>query len=223
VKPLIGLTWGEAGEVRRDGMNKSYVRALQAAGASVVIVPPGTEPELLERLHGILVPGGADVAPQLYGREPDPMLGSVDRECDEFELGFVRRSAERRLPVLGICRGHQVINVALGGSLVQHVEGHSWNGRPRDRATHAIRVEEGTHLARIVGAASVMVNSGHHQVVDRVAAGLNVSAVSEEGYVEGLESADGSVLTLQCHPEELLAHEWARRLFADFVERAGPV
>lgn len=206
----------------RVGANQAYVAALQAAGADVLLIPPGTDPGVVARLQGVLLPGGEDVAPRFYGERPQPELGPVDEQRDELELGVARLSAERGLPLLGICRGHQVLNVALGGSLLQHVEGHTWEGRPRDQPSHEISVEAGSHLERLVGATRLAVNSGHHQAVREVAPGLNVSAVSDDGLVEALESADGRLLSVQCHPEELAGgQEWARRLFKGFVSRAA--
>jgi putative glutamine amidotransferase len=126
------------------------------------------------------------------------------------------------VPVFGICRGQQVINVALGGSLRQHVDGHDMHGHPRDLLAHTIDIVPGSELAAAVSGGSVMVNSLHHQSVKDVAPGLHVTAHSPDGVVEGLESDDGMVVAVQCHPEELLGQEaWAMDLFRRFVARVA--
>ena len=238
-RPLVGLTIGgvAAPEGRpRLGVNRVYVEALQAAGADVVLLPPAPRGDapvaaaLLDRLDGLLLPGGGDVDPALYGERPRPVVVGVDGDRDALELPLVRLAIERRLPLLGICRGHQVVNVALGGSLYQDVLADGLTDVPhatdaargRTHVAHLVEVRPGTRLHAIAGD-RVEVNSFHHQAVRRVAPGLRVTAVSAaDGVVEGLESPDGLVLTVQCHPEELtVTHEWARQLFRSFVASAA--
>jgi putative glutamine amidotransferase len=238
-RPLVGVTAGncrdEAGRPKL-AQNRSYVSALQAAGADVVLLPPpaaGQPPvpaALLDRLDGILLPGGRDVDPARYGEPARQGLGPVDDDLDALELPLVRLAVERRLPLLAICRGQQVVNVALGGTLYQDLarDGatdfpHAADpGRPRDELVHAIDVRPGTRLSQVLGRERVQVNSLHHQAVRDVAPGLVVSATSAvDGIVEGLESAGGLVLAVQCHPEELTAHAWARDLFRSFVATAA--
>lgn len=210
----------------RLAVNRQYVDALQQAGADVVLLPPGPLPPLLDRLEGVLVPGGVDVHPRHYGEEPRPGLGEVDEDLDGIELPLVRAAAERGLPVFGICRGQQVVNVALGGTLYQDIvsDGASTVAHDmpleqgRDFLAHEIEVEPTSRLRALLGATRLPVNSFHHQVVRRVAPALRVTAMSEDGLIEGLESEDGRVLTIQCHPEELTTHAWARQLFRGFVE-----
>lgn len=206
-------------------VNRQYVDALREAGADVVLLPPGPLPPLLDRLDGVLIPGGVDVDPRHYGEEPRPGLGDVDQELDAIELPLVRAAAGRGLPVFGICRGQQVVNVALGGTLYQDIVSDGVSSvthdepleKGRDFLAHAIEVEPDSRLRQLLGATRLPVNSFHHQVVRRIAPGLRVTATSDDGLVEGLESADGRVLTVQCHPEELTAHAWARALFSGFV------
>lgn len=234
-RPLIATTAGNRPD--REGrprlaVNRTYVTALQAAGADVVLLPPGPDgppATLLDRLDGLLVPGGVDVGPTCYGERPRAGLGEVDEDLDALEMPLVRAAVERRLPVFGICRGQQVVNVALGGTLYQDLtlDGatdfpHSTpQERGRDFLAHWIEVTPGSHLRRALGADRLEVNSFHHQAVRRVAPGLLVTAISpEDGIVEGMESPDGLVLTVQCHPEELTAHDWARSLFRAFVRFA---
>jgi len=220
----------------RLAVNRSYVSALQAAGADVVLLPPvpsgqsPAAPALLDRLDGVLMPGGADVSPERYGEAPTEGLGDVDDDLDTLELALVRAAIDRGLPVLGICRGHQVVNVAMGGTLYQDIvrdglSSFSHTTDPalgRDHLAHLIEIRAGSRLHVLVGSGRLEVNSFHHQAVHAVAPDLGVSAVSAvDGVIEGLESADGRILTVQCHPEELTNHRWARALFSGFVAAAG--
>jgi putative glutamine amidotransferase len=235
-RPLIGVTARNRPALKVPpyvGLNTSYVHGLQAAGADVVILPPGPHgvpAALLDRLDGVLLPGGVDVDPAAYGERPREGLGDVDGELDALELGLARVAFERRLPLFGICRGQQVVNVALGGTLYQDLAcdgatdlAHaSAKELGRDYVAHQIEVTPGSHLHSALGADRVDVNSHHHQAVRRVAPDLRVTAISpRDGIIEGLESDDGLVLTVQCHPEEMTAHQWARRLFSAFVEIAA--
>lgn len=215
---LIGIT---AGSNRK--LNAAYVNALEAAGAEVVVIAPGDDAGVAERLDGLVLSGGPDVDPALYGERPDPNLGEVDAPRDRLELHLLAIADRLAIPVLAICRGHQVLNVARGGKLVQHVAEHDRHGDgPRSSIHHEVRLEPGSHLAAAVGTSSLAVNSLHHQVVAEAAPGLLAVGRAEDGTIEAMESPDGRVLSVQCHPEELVAgQEWARRLFAHFVSSAG--
>jgi putative glutamine amidotransferase len=234
--PLIGVTARNRPSRSSQpslAVNSSYVRALQAAGAEVVVLPPGPHDvpsALLDLLDGVLLPGGPDVDPAAYGERPRQGLGDVDAELDALELGLARTAFERRLPLFGICRGQQAVNVALGGTLYQDLalDGATdlQHATPkelgRDHLAHEIEVTPGSRLCAAFGASRLDVNSLHHQAVRQVAPGLMVTAVSpRDGVVEGMESEDGLVLTVQCHPEEMTAHPWARRLLGAFVEVAA--
>lgn len=219
------------GGIFRYAINRSYVLALRGAGADIALLPSGSLPtgETLRRLHGFVLPGGSDVHPSRYGEDPGPELGGVDEELDELELSLAVWAAERGRPLLGLCRGHQVVNVALGGTLYQDILTDGVSNHQhyvpaelgRNHLDHWIDVDPESRLRRVVGATSLQVNSFHHQAVKRVASGLRVSATSrEDGIVEGMESADGRILTVQCHPEEL-AQKWSRALFRAFVEAAA--
>lgn len=234
-RPLIGVPVGNRPDRTgrpRFAVNSPYVTGLQAAGADVVLLPPGphgVSPAVLDRLNGLLLPGGVDVGPACYGERPRPGLAEVDEELDGLEVPLVRIAVERRLPVFGICRGQQVVNVALGGTLYQDLALDGATDFPhateqergRDYLAHPIDVTPGSHLREVLGADRLQVNSFHHQAVRRLAPGLLVTAVSPDGIAEGLETEDGLVLTVQCHPEELGAHEWARGLFRAFVRIAA--
>jgi len=132
-----------------------------------------------------------------------------------------KQARERELPVLGICRGQQVINVAMGGSLVQHLEAHDIRGHGRSHLAHTIEVEPASELGQAAGEHKIRVNSFHHQAVKQLAPGLHQSATGEDGTVEGVETDDGLIVAVQCHPEELTTDlPWARKLFERFVARA---
>jgi putative glutamine amidotransferase len=197
-----------------------YRRAVEAAGAEPVELLPGAA-GLPQQVDGLLLPGGWDVDPSLYGEKKDEKVGPIDRELDETELLMFRQARERELPVLGICRGQQVINVAMGGSLVQHLEAHDIRDHGRNHLAHTIEVEPDSELGQAAGEHKIRVNSFHHQAVKQLAPGLHQSATGEDGTVEGVESDDGLIVAVQCHPEELTTDlPWARRLFERFVARA---
>ena len=228
-RPLIGITCGAVStEPAKYGQNQAYIRAVDEAGGTPLLVPPMSEEAargLLGRIDGILFTGGPDVDPARYGQanqgsqEPDPGR-------DETELVLARAAAAEGMPILGICRGQQLINVAFNGTLVQDMGGHSQKeaGHARDETTHSVSILDAeSALARIAGESSeIPVNSFHHQVIDRLGEGLKVTARSaEDGYIEAIESADGSIVAVQCHPEHLTELPWARELFRELVERAS--
>jgi putative glutamine amidotransferase len=196
-----------------------YRRAVIAAGAEAVDLVPGTR--ALPAVDGLLLPGGWDVDPYFYGEVRDDKVLETDPELDETEISLFHQAREREIPVLGICRGQQVINVAMGGTLVQHLEGHEVRELGRSHLAHAIEVDPSSELGRAAGEHKVRVNSLHHQAIKRLGEGLQQSARGEDGTVEGVETDDGLIVAVQCHPEELTVDmPWARVLFERFVARA---
>jgi putative glutamine amidotransferase len=203
----------------------AYVKAVEAGGGMAVLVPPAdpsSAPQVLRRLDGVVLSGGTDIDPGRYGETPrHASVQAPDRERDEFEIALVRHARALGVPVLGICRGHQLMNVALGGSLYQDIvaDGLSsrWHprrpGRRGDHLSHSIDIAPGTVLAKAAGTGTVDVNSMHHQAVRDVGEGLTVTAISPDGVIEGVESEDGRLVAVQCHPEELLTAPWALSLF----------
>jgi putative glutamine amidotransferase len=199
----------------------TYVKAIEAPGGLPVLVPPLADRAamvaLLERLDGLLLPGGADVDPSAYG---EAMNGAhaPNSDLDRLELAAACWAVERNVPTLGICRGQQVINVALGGSLIQHLDGHDTDG-PRDRIRHTFRVAPGSRLADVLGSTDLEVSSHHHQAVKLLGRGLVATAWAGDGTIEGIESPDRRwLLAVQFHPEDLVGHHAAsERLFAAFV------
>jgi len=196
-----------------------YRRAVEAAGAEPVELPPGTP--ALPDVDGLLLPGGWDVDPSFYGEPKDEKVGPIDRELDETELRLFEQARSEDIPVLGICRGQQVINVALGGTLVQHLEDHDVRRFGRNHLAHTIEVDPSSELGQAAGEHKIRVNSLHHQAIRELAPGLHQTARGEDGTVEAIESDDGLIVAVQCHPEELATDlPWARNLFARFVARA---
>jgi putative glutamine amidotransferase len=215
-KPRIGITTSPR---RGAEYYVPYRRAVEAAGAQPVELPPGTR--ALPDVDGLLLPGGWDVDPSFYGESKDDKVGPVDRELDETELRLFQQARDQEIPILGICRGQQVINVALGGSLVQHLEDHDARALGRRHLAHTIEVDPTSELGHAAKEHRIRVNSLHHQAIRRLAPGLHETAKGEDGTVEGVESEDGLIVAVQCHPEELTTDlPWARKLFERFVARA---
>jgi putative glutamine amidotransferase len=187
--------------------------------------------EVLDTVDGLILSAGGDVDPVRYGQDASPEVGGVDRARDVWELALLRAALDRGMPVLGICRGVQLINVAFGGTLVQHLPavselGHKDDARPVDDV-HVVHVDPRSHLARVMGTTDfvqgrVGVNSMHHQAVDVVGEGLRAAAVAEDGTIEAIESVDGlPVFGVQWHPELLGAHPPQRRLMEWLIDGAA--
>jgi putative glutamine amidotransferase len=235
--PLVGLPTlaiPPGPKPPRFGINQSYVRALVAAGCAPVLIPLLDDDERLhaiyERLDGIVFPGGADVAPHEYGEEPIDDLNVVEAPRDRTELMLARWAVADDLPVLGICRGQQVLNVALGGSLWQDlrhqgvtpVEHSDADGRARIALTHRVRLDPASRLAQLIDETDIAVNSLHHQAVKTIAPLLRVTGKSEDGVIEAVESPERSFLiAVQWHPEEIDDLPWVRRLFEGFAKAAS--
>jgi putative glutamine amidotransferase len=214
-------------------LNRAYFEALERAGANVVSIPIVKDVDRLrfhyDLLDGLLLPGGADVEPRRYGAVArDDCSLTVMPELDEVELTLARWAIADDLPVLGICRGIQLLNVAHGGTLWQDlaVEGvarESHDREPRNFLAHTIDIEPGSKLAHAAGATHIQVNTLHHQAIRDPGEGLRVVARSSDGLIEGVESTRNRfVVGIQCHPEELSRTEpWAASLFSALVEEAG--
>ena len=233
--PLIGLTGRRWPATRLGAFVPVAMSALQfdlhfsdypasvtAAGGLPFELTRDADVEGVARhLDGLILSGGADIDPAHYGDDPSEDLGELERDRDEWEFALLEAARSRGVPVLAICRGFQVVNVAQGGTLRQHVElsdgvGHpQWNVDGRTR-THGISVSDGSLLRGLVGA-SITVNSLHHQVIERVGEGLTVTARADDGVVEGFETADGLVIGVQWHPELLKKPD---PTFVWLVERA---
>ena len=235
IKPLIGISAFprpvqiRIGTVRLHTASRFYVDAVTRAGGVPVVLPvidPGDVGDQLRGVQGIILTGGGDVDPARYGNTPVPETWGVDAARDAFETAVIEEALGRDLPVLATCRGMQILNVALGGTLVQHVpaatgQNHGHEDSWREGA-HRIKVEPASHLAQAMGATEIEVNSLHHQAVLDPAPGLRAVAWAEDGTVEAVE-LDGNrhVVAVQWHPE--LLEDWPEQqgLFRQLVARAG--
>jgi putative glutamine amidotransferase len=226
-QPRIAPT--SIGPTPLEGISRFYVEAVLRGGGVPFIAPlvdPDDVPTVAAGADGVVLTGGGDVDPACYGAEPAPETEFVDGHRDAFDLALVAWARESGVPVLAICRGMQVVNVALGGPLIQHVPavtGQDHHHPDRwNEGVHRVRVEGGSRLADVLGARWLDVNSLHHQAVSEVPDGLRPVAWAGDGTVEGMESADGLLVAVQWHPE-LLAPSGAphQALFADLAARAG--
>lgn len=236
-RPLIGITvynWHNAAHLPIAALQTAYIQAIRQAGGLPLLIPNQlSQDELIElypRLGGILFTGGGDIETSLFEGTDHPAVAEVDEERDALELPLLRIVARDGKPFLGICRGLQGTNVALGGSLYTHIAdqlsgalAHDWHeGFPRSHLAHPVRVEEGSRLAEVLGEPLLQVNSLHHQGIKEVAADLRAVAFAPDGLVEAVELPDHPFgLAVQWHPEWLTDQHAMRRLFAAFVEAAG--
>ncbi|MEA2257075.1 MAG: putative glutamine amidotransferase [Solirubrobacteraceae bacterium] len=238
MRPLIGVTTSELrpgtlGTLRRDGaaphaemaLGITYMRAIDAAGGMPVVVPPvgiDAVAELVGRLDGLCLSGGPDLDPEAYGaRARHPELGPTHPRLDEFELALAHAADVHGLPLLGVCRGAQALNVARGGTLHQHVDGHR-QAELATQTTHGVTVADGSRLAALTGGGELAVNSFHHQAIDAPGAGLRVAARAADGTVEAIEDLTHPFcLGVQWHAETLVDRPEHRALFVALVRAAA--
>ncbi len=235
MRPRIAVTgvlrrWDGAD---RTGVNAAYVESVLKAGGVPLILSPilGAEhaAAALEGADGLLLTGGEDIDPALYGETPSPRLGTISRSRDLFELAAFRAARERDMPVLGVCRGIQLVNVALGGTLYQDLPSERPSAvaheapTARNAAAHAIRVQPGSRTAIALGQTATAANSFHHQAVRDLAPGLIASGWADDNLVEAVEAeTDPWLIAVQWHPEEMHADATSAdsRLFAALVAEA---
>jgi putative glutamine amidotransferase len=232
MRPRVGVTCSTTIHEERDlvALEEVYAQAVSRAGGLPFVLPtlePSDAAEILTSLDGLILAGGGDVDPALYGAPAHDEIGGVDVRRDRYEIALVHAAARLGIPVLGICRGLQVINVARGGTLMQHVPAVTGeNHRITDRAkepVHPVTVVAGTLLEEILGATAVEVNSLHHQAVDALGDGLVIAARAHDLTVEGISAASPTerVVGVQWHPELLLRTPAGAELFDWLVEEAG--
>ncbi len=239
-KPLIGITGRKDQSARlvsvpMVSVGESYVRAIHKVGGTPVILPPVMQPEdwatLLRRLDGILFSGGEDISPEHYNESPTEWMGGVDIERDASELKLVPLALQQNIPILGICRGHQVLNVALEGTLFQDmpsqipgVGDHAYMpARPLETLIHPVTITAESKLAKILGHTTFEVNSAHHQSVHKAGRGLVVVAHSPDGIIEATEMPGHHFcVSVQWHPEAMVKiTETMWPLFKAFVDAAA--
>jgi putative glutamine amidotransferase len=243
-RPVIGIATqtlpGVPGERQACWlMGRSYVEELRKVGAVPWVIPliphdGDTLGEIFARLDGVFITGGVDVDPTRYGEEKSPLCGTTDPDRDAVELMLLKHATERRLPVLAVCRGIQILNVLGGGTLYQDVTAmvpaalkHDYFPTPeqpsRKYLAHDVTVKAGSKLGAILGDGLVPVNSMHHQAIKDLAPGLAPTAFAPDGIIEGVEgTGDQYVIAVQWHPEELTdTQPGMKRLFTTFVEAAA--
>ncbi len=235
--PIIGVTAQQKmaissnGELESQVIGHTYTDSVLRAGGLPVVLPPLPEadvPALVDRLDGIVFTGGGDIEPWRYGEEPHESIRKTNTGRDEFELALAREARKRRMPVLAICRGIQIFNVAFGGTLYQDIpsmigsDDHMVKGETVFGGHQRITAESGSLIAKAIGSSDLWVNSIHHQAIKDLAAGYRPVAWSECGIIEGIQHEDDEwpLLAVQWHPEFLseAGDEPSRNLFAAFVD-----
>jgi len=238
MKPKIAITARSILEPNATypviGVRKPYLDAIIQAGGVPVIIPLVQDKDALraalDLTSGLLLPGGEDVLPSYYGEEAHPLLRKTDALRDEVELFAINWARQKHRPILGICRGIQILNVAYGGTLYQDID-EQRNDTPAhkesnwDELSHPINLEGGSLLSKILCTECLSVNSLHHQAIKDLGAGLKATATSADGLIEGVESTDHRhfVVGIQCHPEALWQEKDARwlKLFEAFISASG--
>jgi putative glutamine amidotransferase len=230
-KPLIGLTTSRMPNPTKPpafGIHEPYVKSITTAGGLPILIPLTLSNDdldmLLSRLDGILFTGGHDIDPRQYGNQPHPKVEGVDADRDRVEIHLANKVIQSNKPFLGICRGCQVINVALGGSLYEDLleqfggeVHHDNHDHPRNFLAHSVNVETNSLLAQILISNHARVNSLHHQGVHKLAQQLQATAIAPDGLIEAFELPGHRFgLAVQWHPEELQDHEIMRNLFQEF-------
>ncbi len=235
-RPWIGITTARSaptGSRDRLAAMESYAQAIRLAGGIPIFITPMADEdaadELLLRLDGVVLSGGGDVDPARYHQAPGPRLDEVDERRDSFEFGLASRAIAGATPLLGICRGIQVVNVALGGSLIQDIPSqhpgaldHEQGASQPGQLSHRVAIEQRGQLAQIYGIGEAQVNSYHHQAVGDLAPGLVSTALAPDAVIEAVEFPEHPfAVAVQWHPERLLERPESQRLFEALVRAAA--
>lgn len=233
MKPIIALSSYIANKDVFYGYGTSgdYIKAIDGAGGIPIQLPAIKNTQDFERIFrqvdGLLIPGGCDIAPYFFGEQPEQKLGYINAAVDRHELALIRLAYDAGIPILGICRGHQVINVAFGGTLYQDIPsalpdaiGHNQSPCGREELYHKIDILPSSRLCRMFGKDSIYVNSFHHQAVKQLGEGLRAVAVAPDGVIEAFEgTGDRFVLGVQFHPENMFGlYPEFSNLFREFIE-----
>lgn len=234
MKPKIGVISRFMAKENHYATGANYINAVVEAGGIPIQFPinPAEPPETLVSLvDGIIITGGADVAPLSYGEQPHPKVTRTFRKNDIYEIEMIQAAIRQNKPILAICRGIQILNVSLGGTLYQDIPSqtkneicHYQDSAARGEMTHSISIAESSHLYHMIGKTEMLVNSYHHQSVKTLADSLKAVATAPDGIIEAVESEDGMIIGVQWHPESLCAiSEEHARIFASFIERCQSV
>ncbi|HHY82198.1 MAG TPA: gamma-glutamyl-gamma-aminobutyrate hydrolase family protein [Clostridiales bacterium] len=232
MKPVIGITCDYDWEKETIQLKPGYVQGVCRAGGLPYLIPPVSgynASDIIGKLDGLLLTGGQDVDPRFFGEQPHPAIGRINPYRDELELSLCREAAESGLPIFGICRGIQLINIAMGGDIFQDLgmaKGerelicHSQNA-PKWHGVHEVKIKEGTKLHKILGTDLLYANSFHHQSVRRPAWPLEAVAHTQDGIIEAVESGQHMFfIGVQWHPECMLEDRYMQKLFDAFVSAA---
>ena len=231
MKPRIGIMSRYLAKDNRFVTKAGYIYAISAVGGLPIQIPIADIADvdaIAGMVDGIIITGGADVTPLVYGEQPVPAIGPTCGANDRFEIALIHAALAKKKPVLGIYRGIQVINVAFGGTLYQDIPSqisrdicHNQGAAGTER-THSVAIEPGSYMHGIAKCDTMLVNSFHHQALNTIGDGLKVSARAMDGVVEAVENADGSVFAVQWHPELLYAENPEHRaIFETFVNRCA--
>jgi putative glutamine amidotransferase len=242
MNPIIGITSRQpviktsGGDLHAHVVNLVYTDAVQRSGGTPILLPPvaiGEAPRIIDRIDGLVLSGGGDIDPSFYDGKLHDDMYAIDPRRDEWEFALIREAQRRKLPTLAICRGLQVLNVALGGTLIEDIpsevgsQDHSIHGPEVVDCHQTVRIEAETLVARAIGATEACVNSIHHQAVRQVAPGLRAAGWTDDGIVEVLDPDDHSwpLLAVQWHPEYLAVNddEASLALFMSLVKSARQV
>ena len=217
MKPVIGFVFSIDMENRPNKyvLNVPYVAAVIRAGGIPMPIPVDGDPsraaDYIDMIDGLLLPGGEDVTPNLYGEEPVPQVTYMLEDKDRFEMELIRLAIERKKPILGICRGMQILATTLGGKMYQDLPTqypgcicHRQNTTIRSQLSHTAKVEPGSLMEKLLGEEPLRVNTYHHQAVKELPAGFRGTVVAPDGILEAMESEDGTMIAVQWHPEELV-------------------
>ena len=232
-RPIIGISCNYTKDTRQISLKDTYVHAIMNAGGLPLLLPLTADEQtadlLLDQLDGLLLSGGGDILPARYGEETLPVCGPICEERDVFELMITKKALERRMPIFGICRGIQVLAVAMGGSLFQDIE--SQLGLPKEKhkqeppyddTVHTVRFKEGGLFERITQTPLMPTNSMHHQAIKEAGSRLKIEGITMDGIIEAVSAVDNdAVIGVEFHPE-CLAHysDFASRIFDYFISKA---
>ena len=228
-KPIIGITAITAFDKAYHSQRVTYSQAVWNAGGEPILLPSNSDKsncaQIVSMLDGLLVPGGPDIDPELYEEAKIDACGAFCRYEDEYDMGLIKEAVKQNKPILAICRGMQVMNALYGGTLYQDIpsqyETNIQHARVKEGVEiyHTVTLKEDSHLARILGCyEDIKVNSSHHQSVKDLAEGFKIVGKSQDGIVEAMENADGTIICVQWHPERMQEEEKYRKLFVDFIE-----